>query len=92
MKIIIKPAFNRDTNRVTNKIILNALLEKIEQIEKATDKENITGLKILRGYSTQYRIYVKASRYSYRIGAVIRSNAIWLVRFLPRTIIYKKFP
>jgi mRNA interferase RelE/StbE len=92
MRIIIKPAFKRDTDRVANLILLNALTEKIGQIEKANGKENITGLKLLRGYSTQYRIYVKAPKYSYRIGAVIRDNTIWLVRFLPRKFIYRKFP
>ena len=92
MRLIIKPAFKRDTDRVANHTLLKALTEKIEQIERANTKENITGLKLLRGYSTQYRIYVKGPHYSYRIGAVIRGNTIWLVRFLPRKSIYRKFP
>jgi hypothetical protein len=35
MRIIIKPAFKRDTDRVANLVLLKALTEKIEQIEKA---------------------------------------------------------
>jgi mRNA interferase RelE/StbE len=92
MKIIIKPAFKRDSDRVHTKELLQALSYKIEQIENAKSIQHITGLKKLRGYITYYRIYVKVSRQSYRIGAIIKGNTIWLVRFLPRRVIYRKFP
>lgn len=92
MKILIKPAFKRDVNKVTDTILLNALVKKIEQIKNAEATENITGIKALSGYSTFYRIYVKTTRYSYRIGAVVRKDTIWLVRFLPRKKIYRQFP
>lgn len=92
MKIIIKPAFKRDSDRIRNTKLLEALFNKIEEIERAKTKEYITGLKKLRGYTTHYRIYVKVSRQSYRIGAILKGNTIWLIRFLPRRVIYRKFP
>ena len=92
MKIIFKPKFRRDTDKITNLELLLALQEKIKQISKAEDIANITGLKLLRGYTHHYRIIVKNPKDSYRIGAVIRGEKIWLIRFLPRKTVYKKFP
>lgn len=92
MKIIVKPAFERDIDKVRNKALLHTHDEKITQIEKAKTIENITGLKLLRTYKVHYRIKVEAGSQQYRIGAVIRSKTIWLVRFLPRKKIYELFP
>lgn len=92
MNLVVKPAFRRDRNKITNVPLLDELANKLEQIENATSPENITGLKLLEGYSTHCRIYVKTERQSYRIGAIIRGNTIWLVRFLPRKKIYQQFP
>ena len=92
MRVIIKPPFKRDRDKVNSMSLLEALAAKLKQIEKAQGTENITGLKQLTGYSTLYRIYVKTDRQSYRIGAIIRNNTIWLVRFLPRKKIYQRFP
>lgn len=92
MKVIVKKSFDRDIDRVKDKELRIALDEKLGQIEQAKSIENITGLKLLRGYSHHYRIQVKTKDMSYRIGAVIRKEIIWLVRFLPRKIVYKKFP
>ena len=92
MKIVIKPAFKRDVDRARNNELLRALFDKIQQIENAKSVQQVTGLKQLRGNNTYYRIYVKANRYSYRIGALIKGSTIWRVRFLPRRIIYRKFP
>lgn len=92
MKVIIKPAFKRDRDSVSSIELLEALGSKLDQIEKAKSIENITGLKPLTGYVTLYRIYVKTPRHSYRIGAIIRNNTIWLIRFLPRKKIYRQFP
>ena len=66
--------------------------EKITQIEKAKNIDNITGLKLPRAYKVHYRIKVEAGLLQYRIGAVIRGRTIWLVRFLPRKKIYELFP
>ena len=92
MKIIVKPGFERDVDRIRSHELRIALAQKISQIEKAKDTSRITGLKQLIGYSSHFRILVKTEKYSYRIGAVVRGDAIWLVRFLPRRIVYKRFP
>jgi len=84
--------FKRDVDDVSKKEVVEALKFKYEQLEKAKGIENITGLKLLRGYATQYRIKVVSKKYSYRIGATIRGNTIWLVRFLSRKKIYQEFP
>jgi hypothetical protein len=92
MKLLVKRSFDRDTDRIRNKELRLALDEKLTQIERAKSPSNITGLKLLRGYTHHYRIIVKAGLLSYRIGALIRGEKIWLVRFLPRKIVYTKFP
>ena len=92
MKLIIKPQFRHDRDRTNNVALLEALADKLEQIENAKTVENIIGIKPLKGYTTHYRIYVKTVRHSYRIGAIVRGNTIWLVRFLSRNKIYQRFP
>ena len=92
MKIIVKKTFERDINRAKDKELRFALNDKITQIERAKNITQVTGLKLLRGYTHHYRIIVKAGELSFRIGAIIRGETIWLVRFLPRKIVYKRFP
>lgn len=92
MKITVKPSFERDVDSVKSRELRLALDGKIEQILTAKTIEQITGLKQLRGYTHHYRIYVKTEKLSYRIGAIIRGDMVWLVRFLPRKFIYQKFP
>jgi mRNA interferase RelE/StbE len=92
VKIIVKGSFDRDVDKARKREILGALDTKITQIETAKDISNITGIILLQGYSSHYRIYVKSPNYSYRIGAIIKGRTIWLVRFLPRKLIYKVFP
>ena len=92
MKIIPKGSFDRDVAKVRNKELRVALDNKIAQIEKAKNITNVTGVILLEGYSHHYRIIVKSKNHSYRIGAIIRGETVWLVRFLPRRIIYKSFP
>ncbi len=92
MIIIPKGTFDRDADKVRNKELRIALDNKIEQIQKAKTLSNITGVILLEGYSHHYRIIVRSKKHSYRIGAIVRGETIWLVRFLPRRIIYKSFP
>ena len=92
MNIIPKGTFDRDTDKVRNKELRIALDNKIGQIIKAKTLSNVTGVILLEGYSHHYRIIVKSKKHSYRIGAIVRGATIWIVRFLPRRIIYKSFP
>lgn len=92
MNVFSKGTFHRDVAALSDVVLLVALREKIEQFEKAPDISHITGLKLLRGYETHYRIKVITDIASYRIGAVIRGNTISLVHFLSRKKIYQQFP
>ena len=92
MKIYTKGTFHRDVASLSDVALLEALQDKIRQLEQANDTGTITGLKLLRGYQTHFRIKVITARESYRIGAIIRGSTIWLVRFLSRKKIYQKFP
>jgi hypothetical protein len=92
MKIIVKGTFDRDVDKARNKELRLALDNKLLQIELAKSITQVTALKLLEGYSHHYRIAVKSKNNSYRIGAIIRNDTVWLVRFLPRRIIYKSFP
>ena len=92
MRVVPKSKFERDVLKIRKPLLLEALYQKIEQMEKASSIDNVTGVKILRGYTHHHRIIVKSEKESYRIGAIIRANTIWLVRFLPRRTIYKEFP
>ncbi|MEO8147398.1 MAG: hypothetical protein ABI723_07165 [Bacteroidia bacterium] len=92
MNIIVKPSFERDIDKIKDRELKTALDEKITQIEKAQGISNVTSLKQLRTYQTHYRIKVETPKHKYRIGAIIRNNKIWLVRFCPRKIIYLQFP
>jgi len=92
MKIIVKGTFDRDADKVRSNELRVALDNKITQIERAKNLSQVTGVKLLEGYSHHYRIVVKSQNHSYRVGAIVRNETIWLVRFLPRRIIYKSFP
>ncbi len=92
MQVIIRGSFKKDVSRVSHYSLVIALKEKIKQIETVPRPGHITGLKLLRGYSSYYRILVKTEKHSYRIGAIMRGRTIWLIRFLSRKMIYKEFP
>lgn len=92
MKIIVKGTFDRDVDKAHGKELRLTLDSKIIQIERAKNLSQVTGVKLLEGYAHHYRIIVKYENHSYRIGAIVRNETIWLVRFLPRRIIYKSFP
>ncbi|MDR0834843.1 MAG: hypothetical protein LBN93_11820 [Candidatus Symbiothrix sp.] len=92
MKVIIKLSFNKDVRNVKHKELKDVLWSKIQQIEKAKNIENITGMKLLRGYTTHYRIKMITKNHSYRIGAIVKNDTIWLCRFLQRKKVYKLFP
>jgi mRNA interferase RelE/StbE len=92
MIVVVKGSFDRDISKVKNKELRLVLSDKINQIEAAKDISFITGIKLLRGYTHHYRIAVKTETDSYRIGAIVRNGKIWLVRFLPRKIVYRQFP
>lgn len=92
MKLIPKGTFRRDYRKINQKELRLALAEKLLQMERAKDISYITGLKLLDGFASHYRIKVETEKHSFRIGAVIRGDKIWLIRFLPRKTVYRNFP
>lgn len=92
MKIIARPAFDRDTDKINHRDLAMELERKIIQMQHAKDIMHITGLKKLEGYTHHYRIKVETIKHSFRIGAIVRGDTIWLERLLPRRKIYLMFP
>ncbi|MBS1550891.1 MAG: type II toxin-antitoxin system RelE/ParE family toxin [Bacteroidetes bacterium] len=88
MIVRIDKAFEKDTDKIRDKKILNLIADCIENIQKAIKIEEINHLKKLQGYNSHYRIKIK----DYRIGLIIENNVIELVRFLHRKEIYRYFP
>ena len=91
MKIVVKGTFRRDYLNKSHAVRI-ALDEKIIQIEKAKDISQITGLILLTGFTHHYRIKVDYNKKKYRIGAIIRNNTVYLIRFLHRNSVYNEFP
>jgi len=88
MIVKIDKAFEKDTDKIGDKKILNLIADCIENIQKAIKIDEIKQLKKLQGYNSHYRIKIK----DYRIGLIIENNIIELVRFLHRKDIYRYFP
>lgn len=88
MKIVIDKSFEKDTNAIKDKNLLNRIADCIENVQKAETITKITNLKKLKGGSIYYRIRMG----DYRIGIVIRNNVVTFVRFLHRKDIYTSFP
>ena len=88
MIIKIDRSFEKDTNKIKDKKILNLIADCIENIQKVKNIGDISHLKKLQGYNSHYRIKIK----DYRIGLVIENNVIEFVRFLHRKEIYRYFP
>ena len=89
MELIVKGTFFRDINSISNLDLLSAIAEKVKEIEAAHASKQIVDLKKLRKYKFHFRIKIADV---YRIGAMIRGNKIWFIRFGHRSNFYKKFP
>ena len=92
MNVFTKGSFNRDVADVSDTVLLEALKGKIVQLKDASDISQVTGMKLLKGYVTHYRIKIVTKSTSFRMGVVVRGNTVWLVRFLSRKKIYQNFP
>lgn len=88
MKIIIDRSFEKDTNRIKDKFLLEKIADCIENIQNADNMQALHNLKKLKGGTIYYRIRIG----DYRIGAIVKSNTIIFIRFLHRKAIYNYFP
>lgn len=88
MIIRIDSRFERDTDKINNRKLLEKIAQVIEEVGKCNHPYEIRNLKKLQGGNQFYRIRMG----DYRIGITIIANTITFIRFLQRKDIYKYFP
>lgn len=88
MKVEFRESFLKDLREVSDKKLLAKARDIIESLESASSLLDIPNVKKLRGEKGYYRIRVG----EYRLGFVVDSDSLVLVRFLSRRDIYRFFP
>jgi mRNA interferase RelE/StbE len=88
MIVSIDKTFEKDTNKIKLKNILNEIADIIENTQKAKNIIEIKNIKKLKGYKKYYRIKLE----DYRLGLFIDNDKVEFVRCLHRKDIYKYFP
>jgi len=89
VKFKIEKSFDRDMDRIYDKIILKKLRALISMIENAQSIREIPHMKKMEGYESYYRIKIG----DYRLGLEASSlKEVTLVRILHRKDIYRYFP
>ena len=88
MNTRFKPLFFRHLKKITDKPLKEEIAQTIQSVEKAGEKNDIPGLKKMKGYKIYYRIKVG----DYRIGVTIENNIVTFSAFMHRKDIYKFFP
>ena len=88
MKIKIDKSFEKDTNKIDNKDLLNKIALCIESVISAKDINEILHLKKLSGFKNHFRIRIG----DYRIGVVLQNDEVVFERILHRKDIYKYYP
>lgn len=88
MKVAVDKSFEKDTNRIRDKALLNRIADCIDEVHNCKTIQQISNLKKLKGGSIYYRIRIG----DYRVGLIIESNVVNFVRFLHRKDIYDYFP
>ena len=89
MIITYHSKFKKDIQKIKDKKIKKALLEKIQELKKSSSIEEVSGIKQLKGHSTAYRMRIK----NYRLGFFVKeTETLLLQRFVKGNDIYKLFP
>ncbi len=88
MKISVDKSFEKDTDKIRDKKLLQKVTECIEQVITSKSSADIPNLKKLQGFKNHYRIRIG----DYRVGVVIKKEEIVFERFLHRKDIYKYYP
>ncbi len=88
MIVKIDKSFEKDSNKIKDKSILNKIASCVEQVRQSDKVSDITNLKKLKGFTNEYRIRIG----DYRIGIIIKDNIIEFIRILHRKDIYRYFP
>ena len=88
MKIKIDKSFEKDTNKIDNKDLLNKIALCIESVISAKTIDEVLQLKKLSGFKNHFRIRIG----DYRIGVVLQNDEVVFERILHRKDIYKYYP
>jgi mRNA interferase RelE/StbE len=88
LKVRFKESFSRDLRAIRDKALLERLTALIENVEKAKNLADLTGVKKLRGGGAYYRIRVA----EYRVGLALENDVVVFVRVLHRREVYRYFP
>lgn len=88
MIVKIDKSFEKDTNKIKDKYILNKIADSIEVVQKSDKISKISGLKKLKGFENTFRIRVR----DYRLGIYVKGDTVEFIRCLHRKDIYKYFP
>ena len=90
MLLHVKGSFLRDKKKIINKALNNAILKRIDVMEKATTIAQIPQFKKLKKYSNTYKTEVVSSAKIYWMLCYIFRNEIYLVRLKPESY-FKKY-
>lgn len=89
MKTAFRRSFERDLKKLKkDHQMLRRIREAIEEVESASDLDQLSSLKKLRGGEEYYRLRVG----DYRIGIAMDGETVIFVRCLHRRDIYRYFP
>jgi mRNA interferase RelE/StbE len=88
MIVKIDKIFEKDTDKIKDRITRNKIADTIEIVKDADKLTSIKNIKKLKGSNKFYRIRIG----DYRIGLIIEDEVIKFIRCLHRKDIYKFFP
>lgn len=88
MRVLIDKSFEKDTDEITDKKLLESIADCIYEVQKHDKLSEISNCKKLKGSKNAYRIRIG----NYRIGFVYENHTIQFIRFLHRSKIYDSFP
>lgn len=89
MTITYHSKLKKDIQKINDKKLKKALLDKIQELKNCSNIEEVSGIKKLKGHSTAYRMRIG----NYRLGFFVEeAESLRLQRFVKRNDIYKLFP
>jgi mRNA interferase RelE/StbE len=88
MEIKIDRSFQKDTERIKDKTVLQKVANTIANVQRARNLDEIKNLQKIKGTTSMYRIRIG----DYRIGLLVSESSVEFIRFLHRKDIYKYFP
>ena len=88
MEVERSRSFTRDFSGIPSSEMRGRVLRKIEELEAAPTLTEVSGVRRITSEGDHDRIRIG----EYRLGIVVESNVVILLRFLHRRDIYRFFP